>query len=88
MTGDVEYGDEHPRVALDARVHGDVTKQDWTDVGGVVSWVGGFVIWLAVTLSLLVLGALLLLIAPRAADSLEARSRERPGRRSRSASRS
>ena len=70
MTGDVGYGDEHPRVALDARVHGDVSKQDWPDVGGVFAWVGGFLIWLAITLSLLVFGALLLLIAPRAADAL------------------
>ncbi len=28
VTGDVEYGDEHPAIALDARVHGDVSKQD------------------------------------------------------------
>ena len=79
VTGDVGYGDEHPQVALDARVHGDVTKQDWPDLGGVFAGVGGFVIWLAMTLSLLVFGALLLLIAPRAADALEARSRERLG---------
>lgn len=79
VTGDVGYGDEHPQVALDARVHGDVSKQEWPDIGGVLSGVGGFVIWLAVTLSLLALGALLLLIAPRAADFLYARSRERLG---------
>jgi hypothetical protein len=79
VTGDVEYGDERPRIALDARVHGDVTKQDWPDVGGLVSWVGGFLVWLAVSLSALVLGALLLLVAPRAADSIYARSRERIG---------
>jgi cytoskeletal protein CcmA (bactofilin family) len=78
VTGDVEYGDEHPSVALDARVHGDVTKQDWPDVG-LFSGVGAFLIWLAVTLSLLAFGALLLLIAPRAADALAARSRERAG---------
>ena len=79
VTGDVQYGDEHPQVALDARVHGDVLEQGWPDVGSLVSWVGGVVIWLAVSLSLLVLGALLLLIAPRAADSLQARSREKVG---------
>jgi hypothetical protein len=79
VTGNVRYGDEHPRVALDARVHGDVEKQDWPDLGDAFSWIGGFVVWLAVSLSLLVLGALLLLIAPRAADSLHARSRERLG---------
>ena len=79
VTGDVGYGDEHPQVALDARVHGDVTKQDWPDIGGVFGGIGVFVIWLAVTLSLLAFGALLLLIAPRAADALQARSRERLG---------
>lgn len=79
VTGDVEYGDEHPLVASDARVYGDVTKQDWPDVGGVLSWVGGFLVWLAVSLSLFILGALLLLIAPRAADALHARSREKVG---------
>ena len=77
--GDVGYGDEHPQVSLDARVHGDVTKQDWPDVGGVFGGISQFVIWLAITVSLLVFGALLLLIAPRAADALEARSRERLG---------
>lgn len=79
VTGDVGYGDEHPAIALDARVHGDVSKQDWPDVGGAFSGIGRFAIWLAVTLSLLAFGALLLLIAPRAADSLYARSRERLG---------
>lgn len=77
--GDVQYGDEHPRVALDARVQGDVGKQDWPDVGGLVGLVGGFLIWLAVSISMLLLGALLLLIAPRAADALEARSRGKAG---------
>ncbi|HKA67002.1 MAG TPA: polymer-forming cytoskeletal protein [Solirubrobacterales bacterium] len=79
VTGDVGYSDEHPQVALDARVHGDVTRQSWPDVGGLVSWIGGFLVWLAVSLSALVLGALLLLIAPRAGDSLEARSRQKIG---------
>jgi hypothetical protein len=79
VTGDVGYGDEHPQVALDARVHGDVAKQDWPDLGGVFVGLSAFLIWLAVTISMLVLGALLLLVAPRAADALEARSRERLG---------
>jgi hypothetical protein len=77
--GDVGYGDERPRVSLDARVHGDVAKQGWPDVGGLFSGIGGLVIWFAISLSLLIFGALLLLIAPRAADSLEARSREKVG---------
>ncbi len=79
VTGDVQYGDEHPVVSLDARVHGDVTKQDWPDAGDLVSWIGGLVVWLAITFSTLVFGALLLLVAPRAADALYVRSRERIG---------
>lgn len=79
VTGDVGYGDEHPRVALDARVHGDVTEQGWPDIGSVFGGISVFLSWLAVTLSLLAFGALLLLIAPRAADALQARSRERLG---------
>ena len=79
MSGDVQYGDEHPVVSLDARVHGDVDKQDWLDVGDAFAWIGGFFFWLAISLSLPVFGALLLLIAPRAADALDTRSRERVG---------
>jgi hypothetical protein len=79
VTGDVEYGDERPRIALDARVHGDVTEQHFPDLGGALPWIGWFALWLAITLSAGALGMLLLLIAPRAADALEARSRERIG---------
>jgi hypothetical protein len=79
VTGDVEYGDEHPQVALDARVHGDVAKQDLPDLGNLVPWIGGFLVWLAIGFSALILGALLLLIAPRGADALEARSRQKVG---------
>ncbi len=79
VTGDVEYGDDRPRIALDARVEGDVSKQDFPDLGGALPWIGWFALWLAITLSAWVLGALLLLIAPRAADALEARGREKAG---------
>lgn len=79
VTGDVQYGDEHPLVALDARVAGDVTAEDFPDLGGIAPLIGWFAFWLAITLSAWVLGALLLLIAPRAADALEARSREKVG---------
>lgn len=79
VTGDVEYGGERPEIALDARVHGDVAEQDFPDLGGAIPWIAGFVFWLAITISAWVLGALLLLIAPRAADALDARSREKAG---------
>jgi hypothetical protein len=79
VTGDVRYGDDYPDVSSDARVFGDVEKQTWPDLGGAIAWVAGFVVWLAITLSAAALGALLLLAFPRAADAVEARSRERKG---------
>lgn len=76
--GDVSYGDERPDVSLDARVDGDVEKLDWPDLGSALG-IGWILIWLAMSISFALLGALLILIAPRAADSLDARSRERIG---------
>jgi len=77
--GDVRYGDERPAVAGRARVVGDVEKADWPDSFDLLPLVGAFVFWLAVTVSTAILGALLILIAPRAADSIRERSRERLG---------
>jgi cytoskeletal protein CcmA (bactofilin family) len=79
VTGDLHYGSERPRIALDARVRGSIGKQEWPDVGGLFSWVGGFLVWLAVSVSTAVLGLLLLLISPRAADSIHRRTQERIG---------
>ena len=79
VTGDVRYGDEHPDISLDARVRGDVAKQGWPEIGTGFAWIGGFLVWLAFGVSAASLGVLLILIAPRAADSIHARSRERIG---------
>lgn len=79
VTGDVRYGGEHPDVSQLARVNGDVTSQDWTGAVDVLPFVGGFLLWLAVGVSLLLLGVLLLLISPRAADAVHERARERVG---------
>ena len=79
VTGDVDYGSHHPDVSVDARVHGDVQKKGWPNFGGPLSLLGTLLLWLAVTISLAVLGILALLIAPRAADAIHARSRERIG---------
>src|SRR5690349_19697757 len=79
VSGDVRYGDERPIVAGAAIVRGDVTKEDWPDSWDFVPFVGAFVLWLAITVSMALLGLLMLLIAPRAADAIEARSRERVG---------
>ena len=79
VAGDVHYGDERPIVAGDAIVRGDVTKANWPDGSDLLPFIGAFVLWLAITVSMAILGVLLLLIAPRAADAIHARSRERVG---------
>ncbi len=80
VTGDVQLGDERSFVSPAATVRGEVTSQDWPadlDIVGVL--LGGFVFWLAIGVSAGLLGALLLLIAPRAADAVHARARDRIG---------
>jgi len=79
VSGDVRYGDERPLVSGDAIVRGDVTKEDWGDSIDFLPFLGAFVFWLAVGISMAILGVLLLLITPRAAEALHARSRERVG---------
>ena len=79
IDGDVRYGDERPTVAGDARVVGDVTHADFPDSFGVFPLVGAFVFWLGVGISAAILGCLLILISPRAADALRDRSQERLG---------
>ncbi len=70
-----------PIVAGSARVRGDVTKENWLDSLDLLPFVGisAYFVWLAIGISMAILGSLLLLIAPRAADAIEARSRERVG---------
>ncbi|HET7455186.1 MAG TPA: polymer-forming cytoskeletal protein [Solirubrobacterales bacterium] len=76
--GDVGYGDERPVVAGRAIVRGDVSKEDWNDWSSFLPFLG-ILFWLAVGVSAAILGALMLLIAPRAADAVSERSRERLG---------
>ena len=78
--GDLTYGDERPRIAAAATVSGAVQEENWDDSLDFLPFVGALVFWLAVTVSAAVLGILLLLIAPRAADAVFARARERLGR--------
>lgn len=79
VSGDVHYSDERPIVAGDAIVRGDVTEENWSGWGDFLPIVGAFALWLGLSVSMAILGVLLLLIAPRAADALYARSRERVG---------
>jgi hypothetical protein len=75
--GDLIYGDEPPRISPGASVGGEVRKETWSDVVGLYSVVGIFVLWLAIGISIAILGVLLLLIAPRAADAAFVQARTR-----------
>lgn len=79
VTGDVSYVDEHPDVSNAARVNGDVSKQSLPQLGGVSGSLIFFLAWLAISVSTAVLGLLLLLLAPRAAEAIQIRARERIG---------
>lgn len=79
VTGDLRYGDEAPVIAPQARVDGEVEKEDWPEIGAGIALIAGFAVWLTLSVSAAVLGVLLLLVAPRAADAIAARSRERAG---------
>ena len=77
--GDLTYGDERPAIAPGAAVAGTVEKEGWTDSVDLFPFIGAFILWLAIGVSSLLLGLLLLLIAPRAADAIAATTRERTG---------
>jgi hypothetical protein len=65
--GDLLYGDERPVVAPGARVEGSIDKKDWANTLSGPGWglVGQIGWWLAVSVSTLLVGVLLLLLAPR-----------------------
>lgn len=79
VTGDVNYGSYRPLIAPAASVGGSVNKESWSDSIHLLPFIGAFVLWFAVTISAVVLGILLLLIAPRAADAAFERAREQLG---------
>src|SRR3954447_26136084 len=58
--GDLLYGDEKPVVAPGARVDGDVRRVNFDKATGGLGLAVGFGIWLAITVSALLLGVLLL----------------------------
>jgi hypothetical protein len=68
-----------PTIESGATVRGDLQRVNSIDVGTSVSFLGRLLVWIAMTVSLLVLGLLLLLFAPRAAEAVSATARERSG---------
>jgi hypothetical protein len=81
VEGDLIYGDEEPEIAAAATVGGELRDEgwNWDDVSGALPLLGGIAIWIAMTISGLVLGLLLIAFAPRAADAVARRAREEPG---------
>lgn len=66
VAGDLAYRDERPVQTPGSRVAGEVKKIEFGDV----SILGAIALWVGFTVSLLVLGLVLLLIAPKAADAI------------------
>jgi len=64
--GDLRYGDERPVLAPGARVIGKISNEDWADSASGWGWVSSFAWWLAVSVSTLVVGVLLVWLAPGA----------------------
>ena len=79
VEGDVSYADKKPVVAPGARVDGKVKKFKGENfAGGAIAL--QIAVWLAVTISVLVLGLILLVLFPRAADAVARAAKARTGR--------
>jgi cytoskeletal protein CcmA (bactofilin family) len=67
--GDLIYGDKRPVVPAGATVGGDVNRVSVDEITDPVGFIGAAAIWIAVSVSTLVFGLLLLWLAPRALDA-------------------
>jgi cytoskeletal protein CcmA (bactofilin family) len=77
--GDLRYGDESPVLARGASVGGKVSNEDWGDAASGWGWVSLLAWWLAVSVSTLIVGVLLVWLAPGALYAAERAVRERLG---------
>lgn len=67
------YGDDEPVQAEGSQVTGEVKEIDFAEA----SIVGAIAIWVAFTVSMLLLGLILLLLAPKAADAIASTAKAR-----------
>ena len=79
VDGDLRYGDERPVLAPGASVDGKISKEDWADAANGWGWISGLAWWLAVSVSTLIVGALLVWLAPGALYAAERAVREHLG---------
>jgi len=77
--GDLRYGDERPVLARGASVGGKISNEDWADAANGWGWVSALAWWLAVSVSTLIVGALLVWLAPGALYAAERAVREHLG---------
>lgn len=75
VQGDVVYAGEEPVLTPGSQVAGEIQKFDVADAG-VLGAIGAFI---AITLSMFLLGLILLLLAPRAGDAVAATAKAKPG---------
>ena len=78
VAGDVRSS-ERPEVARGAVVDGDIAKTNFAAFFTVAGWIVLVLWWLAVTVSLLIVGILFVLLFPRAAQTVAAVGRESTG---------
>ena len=77
--GDLRYGDESPVLAHGARVDGKVRNEDWAGSANGWGWVSALAWWLAVSVSTLIVGVLLVWLAPGALYAAERAVRQHLG---------
>jgi cytoskeletal protein CcmA (bactofilin family) len=77
--GDLRFGDESPVLARGAHVGGKVSHEDWDDSLNGWGWVSVLAWWVAVSVSTLIVGVLLVWLAPGALYAAERAVQERLG---------
>lgn len=77
--GDLRYGDARPVLAPGASVGGNISNEDWADTANGWGWVSRFGWWLAVSVSTLIVGVLLVWLAPGALYAAARAVREHAG---------
>ena len=77
--GDLRYGDEAPVLARGATVGGEISNENWSDAASGWGWVSWLAWWVAVSVSTLIVGVLLVWLAPGALFAAERAVRERLG---------
>lgn len=77
--GDLVYGDERPVVPSGATVEGEVKRVNVGEIADPLGFVGAAAVWIAVSVSALVLGLLLLWLGPGALEAAWEAARTRLG---------